>query len=78
MGGGPTVRQQIDRCPINVVVLVLRGLFLQTVDKNLEISLGDGAEELIRRCVVEINHCVLHRLTLMVRLKPDTTYLTSG
>src|SRR5438552_18907426 len=56
MGGGPAVRQQIDRRPVDVVVLVLQGLFFQTVDKHLEISLGDAADELIRRCVIKINH----------------------
>ena len=45
MGSGPTVRQQIDRRPFDIVVLVLRGLFFQTVNKYLEISLGDAADE---------------------------------
>src|SRR5438128_995516 len=48
MGGGSTVRQQIDCRQVNVVVLVFRRLFFKTVDKNLEIGLGDAADELIR------------------------------
>ena len=66
MGGGSTVRQQIDRRPVDVVVLVLRGLFFQTVDKNLEISLGDAADELIRRRVIKINHCVLQKQRVLL------------
>jgi hypothetical protein len=45
MGGRPTVRQQIDRRPVDVVVLVLQRLFFQTVHEHLEIRLGDAAEE---------------------------------
>ena len=59
MGGGPTVRDHIDRRQVDVVVLVFRGLFFQSIDKDLEISLGDAADELIRRRVIKINHCVL-------------------
>src|SRR6202040_1568489 len=57
MSSRPPVRQHIDRRPVYVVVLVLQRLFFQTVDKHLEIRLGDAPEEFIRRCVIEINHC---------------------
>ena len=39
MGSGATIRQQIDRREVDVVVLVLRRLFFQAIDKNLEIGL---------------------------------------
>lgn len=65
MGGGPAVRQQIDRRPVEVVVLVLRGLFYQSVDKNVEISLGDAADELIRRRVIKINHGKLQKQSVL-------------
>ena len=64
MGGGPAVRDHIDRRDVDVVVLVFRRLFFQSVDKNLEISLGDAADELIRRRVIKINHCMLHGSSL--------------
>ena len=66
MGSGPTVRQQIDRRPVDIVVLVLRGLFFKTVHKNLEICLGDAADELIRRSVIKINHCVLQKQRVLM------------
>ena len=76
MRGGPTIRQQIDRRPVDVVVLVLQRLFFQTVDKHLEIGLGDTAEECIRRCVVEINHRVLQPFLCNSALRAFTSRLT--
>lgn len=68
MGGGPTIRHDIDRPLFDEVVLVLRGLFLQSVNKNLEIGLGDAADQLIRRCIVEINHLNAPRMSLVGQL----------
>ena len=65
MGGGSTIRHHIDRRLVDVVILVLRGLFLQSVDKNLAIGLGDAADQLIRRHVIKINHCMLPRTTCL-------------
>ena len=61
MGGGPTVCRYVDCLAGDVVVLVLRGLFFQPVDEHLQIRLGDAANELIGRRVVQINHCVPRR-----------------
>ena len=64
MGGGPAIRDHIDRGDVDVVVLVFRRLFFQSVDKNLEIGIGDAADKLIRRRVIKINHCMLHGSSL--------------
>ena len=59
MLGGSTVSQQVDRGRIDVVVPIFRRLFFQTIDEHLQIGLGETADELIRRCVVEIDHVTL-------------------
>ena len=56
MVAGTTVTEQVDRVRVDVVVLVLGRFFLQSVDENLQVRLGDAAEHFIGFCVEEINH----------------------
>src|SRR3954447_9870035 len=50
------VGQKLNRGLVDVVVLIVVGLFLECVDEYLKVSLSDAAEELIGCRVVQVNH----------------------
>jgi hypothetical protein len=54
--GGPPVGEDLDGVGGDVVVLIVRGLFFEGVDEDLEIRRGNGTDQLIRRDVVEVDH----------------------
>ena len=77
MLGGSTISQHVNRGRVDVVIPILRRLFFQTVDQHLQIRLGETADELIRRCVIEIDHVTL-ACKMRCRLRPHRATRAAG